>query len=853
MLKHVTFSEVDTTEEIAKEFNKLIDNMNLMENKICQMAKTKSEKKADKKAKGSVMTKLLCVLVALTLCVSMALGYVANDINYDIASNPQMLVQYLRDTVGAGNYLFTPTDTVPDADEGRLYYNATADALELYTGSAWVTIEASSGNSLDSAYNLGHGITVDGTAITLTVGASVDNSALAIVHGETSNNNDAFTITNAGTGDAISVDGASTGNLFYDEDGNFTIASTGIVTAVGLSVGSSDIVFTEPTSYDITLTADTDNEFEIAGSEDFTIGLGTGDQIDFSSDSAATVLEFTTLDNLQGIEKIVADNEDFELEMTGTGAGYDLFVQQLGTIEVGVVIGSAGTGKDTIKIVSTAGGLDVDALDDISITVASTTAGDDLTLNQTGGNNSSITATAAGTADDAIGLIASAGGIDITSAKDIDITTVGTATEDISITNTGGSIIVTATEDIAETITITTNGGTYETIKLYANQGTSVTETAASIQLLSDDGGISLASTGDLVKAIQIVANGGTYETIYIQADQGTSVTEGAASIGIISDAGGVELRSTADLANAIALTNDGGTTGSILIFNDQGAGTTEGAASIQLLSDDGGVEMRSTANLARSVNLTSDGGTTGSIWIFNDQGSGAAGTSETDASIQLASDVGGIGLYSALDGDNAIRLETNGGTNETIMVRSTMGRSARAIALIAPLGGIEIAGGTYEDIEIVSTNASSDAIELRAATGAGGITLNAGSGGITMSGDTVKNYLKEVELEATTAETVLAADSGKVFVNEANAGTTTYTLPTCAVGLVYTFIDISAANHDNIIITAGASDSINGGTVAKKYRNYNDAVPMSVTLVGVTVASWEIISRVGTWENDNV
>ena len=37
-------------------------------------------------------------------------------------------------------------------------------------------------------------------------------------------------------------------------------------------------------------------------------------------------------------------------------------------------------------------------------------------------------------------------------------------------------------------------------------------------------------------------------------------------------------------------------------------------------------------------------------------------------------SDAGGIGLYSALNSDNAITIESNGGSDETIQIRSNQG-----------------------------------------------------------------------------------------------------------------------------------------------------------------------------------
>ena len=113
-----------------------------------------------------------------------------------------------------------------------------------------------------------------------------------------------------------------------------------------------------------------------------------------------------------------------------------------------------------------------------------------------------VTATEA--AADAIVLNAStaAGGIDITSNADIDITTTGAAGEDISITNTGGSIAISATENAADVITITANGGISEKIVVTASQGTG----ADAISLLTSAGGITLTAVGATAGDVTIVA-----------------------------------------------------------------------------------------------------------------------------------------------------------------------------------------------------------------------------------------------------------------------------------------------------------------------------------------------------------
>ena len=229
-----------------------------------------------------------------------------------------------------------------------------------------------------------------------------------------------------------------------------------------------------------------------------------------------------------------------------------------------------------------------------------------------------------------------------------------------------------------------------------ANRTITFSDNAGTVALLEAaqtfTGTFTAASTTNQAATIYLRENAGTSGTIKIHADQGTSVTEGAESINILSDAGGVGIRSTANLAKAVNITSDGGTTGSIAIFNDQGTSVTEGAESISLLSDAGGVGIRSTANLANAVNLTVDGGTSSTMTLFNDQGTAAT---EGAASIQLLSDVGGINIKSGLDAANAILLTADGGTSETIKIHADQGTGTGSIELLSDAGGIELDAGT--------------------------------------------------------------------------------------------------------------------------------------------------------------
>jgi len=254
-----------------------------------------------------------------------------------------------------------------------------------------------------------------------------------------------------------------------------------------------------------------------------------------------------------------------------------------------------------------------------------------------------------------------------------------------------GVMSLTSTANSAAAVYLHANGGTSETVKIYSNQGTSVTEGAESVNILSDAGGVGIRSTADLAKAVNVTVDGGTTGSIAIFNDQGTSVTEGAESISVLSDDGGIGIRSTANLANAVNITVDGGTTSTMTLFNDQGTSVTEGAASVQLLTDVGGIGIKSTADLANAILLTADGGTSETITIHSDQGTSAT---EGAASIQLLSDVGGINIKSGLNGAGAILLTADGGTSETIKLHADQGTGASSIYLLSDAGGITIDAG---------------------------------------------------------------------------------------------------------------------------------------------------------------
>jgi hypothetical protein len=137
-----------------------------------------------------------------------------------------------------------------------------------------------------------------------------------------------------------------------------------------------------------------------------------------------------------------------------SGAGIDL---TLSSAAGRVVVNGEEAAADAVRILSAAGGLDVDVA---------------LQMNLTSSQN----------AADAVRILASAGGIDIDA--------VGAAGEDINILNTGGSVVISATESAADSIQIISTAGGIDISASGASAGEDIdiTATGSSINITATEG-----------------------------------------------------------------------------------------------------------------------------------------------------------------------------------------------------------------------------------------------------------------------------------------------------------------------------------------------------------------------------
>ncbi len=241
-MKNVTQSETDTFDEVNNVLNNIINEMRgigLNQQLIEAKVETLDEAviiEPKKKGKRSIRTDtVLLFILGIFSIASMASGYVTTDINFDIASNPNLLAQYLRDSfanVTSESFLFTPTATAPTAVKGLTYFSTVSGGLEVsLDGSTFSPIDTAGGVSLDSAYDFGsagggRSITVDSSAVTLTSTDAANNVVFAVDQADTAGAV-AQTITSAGTGALLSFDSNGTGADILGSDSAWTITKAG--------------------------------------------------------------------------------------------------------------------------------------------------------------------------------------------------------------------------------------------------------------------------------------------------------------------------------------------------------------------------------------------------------------------------------------------------------------------------------------------------------------------------------------------------------------------------------------------------------------------------------------------------
>ena len=357
-----------------------------------------------------------------------------------------------------------------------------------------------------------------------------------------------------------------------------------------------------------------------------------------------------------------------------------------------------------------------------------------------------------------------------------------------------------------------------------------------------------------------------TDSTININADDSIDMSTSGASADIDIDAaaGSVIIDGGEAIADAVTITAPAGGVDILA------AATFD----IDITATCGRIIGTATENIQNTVHLEENGGASGSVNIYSNQGTGASATTEHDASIQLQSDDGGIGIYTTGDVANAFRLETNGGTSETIVINNLLGTGAGAITIAANatggdlnldsvLGRIEIEaeedvanaifiiadGGTsssvriFNDtgisatdtaasiqitsdlggIELLSSLAAANQIRLNAAGTVVGnaVVLETTDGGIQMNADGASNG--DITLDAADIMTFTSADV-KIFDG---AAAETWTIEGTSNGTDATIVFTDPTANITWTFPTGGADTvaIMASTLATNYPDIVNSV----------------------------
>ncbi|KKN38106.1 hypothetical protein LCGC14_0756620 [marine sediment metagenome] len=766
-MENVRFTDVDTSDEVCKTVNRVIDNLNQVEGKLLTLISERKtynaevdaynegllpKKKVPKKKGFASMKLLVFIVLFVSLFVSVVHGqFTTTDINYSNVSNPTTLERLLRDLFAnqvSNTFVFTPT-TQPsstDVTAGMVYFDSVQTSLFVSEdGSTFVPIDTAGGVSLDGAYDFGgsgNGRTItadtgafaltntdDDTAFLMTINAAPGSGAalggIEITMGGNSTEN-AIEFENSGSGDDVQGTGDT-----------WAVTAAGVSTFLGAEIGTSNLTFTQQGEI---IKNDTDNEVEFVGSEDFSIGLGSGasNEIDFTSDSSATVIDFTTLDTLVGLNQLTFDETDGAALITiaADGAGDDLTISQTGSQNASVVLSSAGTTGDAIKMTTTAGGIDID--------ITGAANGEDFAVN----TNSSIQLTSSQAVVDAIKLNATAGGFDI------DGTTVASNITNLS-TGTDDNLTIELTGATASSLILSSAGTGTDAVDINASAGSIDMDAVTGITM-----DISGASAG---------------EDFTITTDSSivlTSSEDATDAIDINASAGGIDIDATGESGQDIVITNTGG---SVQVVATEAADDSVNIDSVGFdLDASGSIVLTSTENAVDSIVLQS---TVGGIDILCD--------ASTNEDIDIANTGGAVNLTSSEASDGAIKLQTSNVAGQILLV--TADTSSDAIE-IDNSGGLEIDcvdviaidnSGSTKDITITSalgrviitgTETAAAAVELIADGVAGGVKIAANTNGVDIDATGGPILL---DTSGASKDIKLDADSGAVIIDGGETGAT--------------------------------------------------------------------------------
>jgi len=627
-------------------------------------------------------------------------------------------------------------------------------AFDLTLSSTAGSIPISAGEAAVDAISLqaaAGGLDVD-TALLLSLRSS-RNNASAIEMVASAGGIDISAVGTAGEDIDITATGSSV-NITSTENvaDSIVISSTngGIdIIAAGAAAGEDIDITASGSSVNITSTENN------AGAIIIQANGGTSERVTLLS-SQGTGADSINLESTAGgitLSSALASADAINLSASAGGVDID------GALQVNIA--SSQNAVDAIRIVASAGGIDIDAVgaatEDINITntggsvviVATESVADAIRMNASGaaggfdidsGTNGFIVDTTGAISLDSaaasnftvtgafdLSLISSLGSVNVTAGEDaadaivlsagaggIDILATGAAGQDIDIINTGGSVNVTATEDVAEAIYIRANGGTSETIRVHADQGTGV----ASINIGSDVGGITIAGglgTADAVNITASTAGGGidvdaSTGGVIVDTTGAISLDSAAASNFTVTGAFDLTVNTT---AGSMILTAGESAADSMVLTNNGMDIVTSGAAGrdIDITNTGGSINITATENVSDAIVINASGAAS-ALQLDAGTGSVRIGTGLVVAKTDV---VFADSPYTVLGTDYFLSVDTSGGAitvtlpnaatlaGRTYVIRDTGGAAGATNITVATGGGNLVGGGASAATKTIS------------------------------------------------------------------------------------------------------------------------------------------------------
>jgi hypothetical protein len=639
-----------------------------------------------------------------------------------------------------------------------------------------------------------------------------------------------------------------------------TVPSTGAFTDLS-ATGTFSIVSAAAITIEVT-----------GAAADLTLESDLGSTIIKGGEAVADAIQINTSDVAGGID-VQSGTGGFDLDTTGAvsldGAAASNLTTTSGDLTLSattnsIVMSAAESVADAIQLTTSggAGGITMtlgtggfNPTTSGKFTLVSTdNAAQSFYLHANGGTSETIQLRAdQGTGDASVELLSDVGGVTLTAGKAaataINFTTSNAAGGITMTVGTGGILPTTtgkftviSTDNAAQSIELHANGGTSETIRLRADQGTAAT----SLDLLSDVGGITLNAGLASASAINITSS---------NVGGGWTLNSGTA---------GVTLANTGKLSLAAAAASDITVTGAFNLTLATSLGRLIGTAGIAAAN----AITLTTGNAAGGFSLTSGTGgfTLTNTGLLSLAGSGAsnitiatgdlsiidtassiiinAGEAVADA-IQLTTanaaggvtgsiGTGGFNITTtgamALDSATASHLKVTGAADLTLQstagaVNVISGEANLDSINVTSAGGMNIVatGAAAKDIIITNTNGSmtltagenvTDAMNFTANGLASRINLTAGTGSIKFASGWVVPVTTVLFVDS--PYTVLGTD---YFISvDTSGGAITVTLPNAATlaGRTYVIRDTGgAAAASNITIGTGGGNLVGGGASA--------------------------------------